>query len=139
MIPATYEQALLAWSIPRAAMSDNMDEWLAIACTFRNRVLRYGKTYSEVLEKAEVNRPRWVAINHPLLINPQNGLLAIIESIYKNETPDFTSNHLVRDGALFFGRPQNHQGTGDEFEEKILKNPEDHPLIGFWGLQGFYK
>ena len=133
-----FEKAIFALRVYQAAKSDNIDEILAIACVARNRVLRYGKTYMQVLEELEINR-RYPDIGNPILIHPIRGLLVQIDDIYDNTTPDFTSNHLVRDGALFFGRPQDHQGTGDDFEEKILKNPEDHPLIGFWGLQGFYK
>jgi len=139
LTPAQFEQALLAQTAWRAAKSDNIDEILAIAHVLRNRVHRYGKTYSAVCEECIVNRPEWPAINHPLLINPNNGVLAAMEGIYKNESPDMTSNHLRKNGALYFGRAVDHFGTGDWFEEEILKKPEEHGLIGSFGTQQFYE
>lgn len=137
MMPATYEAALLALRSYQAAKSDNADELLCIACVFRNRVMKYGKTYSQILEAAELNRG-WPDVRHPALIDPQNGLLSQVEAIYRNETPDMTSNHLFRDGALWFGRAQDHQNTGDLFERTILQDPYNHPLIGQFGSQQFY-
>jgi hypothetical protein len=138
MTPSTYETALLALASWQAAKSDNIDEILAIACVFRNRVLKYGKSYSQILEEAEVNQG-WPDIRHPVLINPVSGLLAQIDGIYRNETADLTSNHLHKNGALYFGRVVDHQGTGDDFELSVLQNQEEHPLIGTWGQQQFYE
>lgn len=138
MTPATFETSLLALASWRASKSDDVTEILAIACVFRNRVMRYGKTYTQVLEEAEVNRG-WPDIRNPALINPQNGILAQIEDIYKGVTPDLTSNHLMKNGALWFCEVMQHQGTGDWMEENILKNPGEHRLIGKWGFQNFYE
>lgn len=138
MTPSQYEMSLLALRSYQAAMSDNLDEILAVACVFRNRVQAFGKTYSQILEQAEENRG-WPDIRHPLLINPQNGILTQVAGIYKNDTPDLTSNHLHKDGALYFGRIMDHQGTGDWFETEILMKPEEHSLIGSWGVQAFYE
>jgi hypothetical protein len=137
MTPAIYEQALLALQSYRAAMSDDILEMLAIACVFRNRVHRFGKSYTQILEDAEVSRP-WPAINHPILSTPYTGLLSQIEGIYKGDTADYTANHNFKNGALYFGRAQEHQRTGDWFEENILKNQKEHPLIGQFGAQHFY-
>ena len=138
MTPSQYEMALLTLRSYQAAMSDNLDEILAVACVFRNRVQAFGKTYSQILEQAEENRG-WPDIRHPLLINPQNGILAQISGIYKNETPDLTANHLHQSGALYFGRVMDHQNTGDWFETEILMKPEEHALIGQFGVQHFYE
>lgn len=138
MTPKVFEKSLLALASYRAAMSDNIDEILCCACVFRNRVLKFGKTYAEILENAEVSRG-WPSSNSPVMINPVNGVLAQIDGIYDGSTPDLTSNHLVKNGALYFGRPQDHFGKADWFEENILKNQEEHPLIGSWGFQNFYE
>lgn len=138
MGPKEYETALLALRSWQAAKSDNIDEIMAIACTFRNRVMRYGKTYTQILENAEVNR-EWPDIRHPVLINPNNGILSQIDGIYRNDTPDLTSNHLHKNGAMYFGRVVDHQGSGDEFETKVLMNQEEHGLIGTFGVQQFYE
>lgn len=137
MGPREYEMSLLALTSWRAALSDNGDELTAIACVIRNHVLRYGKTYSQVCEKFIVNRD-WPDIRHPALIDPHNGLISKMEGIYKNETPDYTSNHLHKDGCLYFLRVMDHQGKGTWEEENILKNPFEHPLVGQWGVQNFY-
>jgi hypothetical protein len=137
MTPRDYEIALLCLRSYQAAMSDNVDEILSIACVFRNRVMVYGKNYTQILEQAPVNRG-YPDIKNPILINPQNGILAACEGIYKNETPDLTSNHNFKNGALWFGRPQVHQNTNDWFETNILKKQDEHPLIGQWGVQCFY-
>lgn len=138
MTPATFETSLLALASWRASKSDDVTEILAIACVFRNRVMRYGKTYTQVLEEAEVNRG-WPDIRHPVLINPQNGILAQIEDIYKGITPDLTSNHLMKNGALYFGRVVDHQGKGDDFETKVLNHQGEHRLIGTFGVQQFFE
>jgi hypothetical protein len=133
-----YEKALLALRAYQAAKSDDVMEILCVACTFRNRVMRYGKTYSQVLEQAEVNRG-WPYPTNPVMIDPANGVLAQIDDIYDGTMPDLTSNHLKKEGAMYFGRVQDHQGTGDWFEENILKHPEEHGLIGCFGVQNFYE
>lgn len=138
MTSATYETALLCLKSWQAAKSDNVDEILAIACVVRNRVIKTGRTYTQVLEELETNRG-WPAINHPALISPVNGILSQIDGIYRNETPDLTSNHLHKNGALYFGRVQDHQGSGDDFEKNVLQNQEEHALIGKWGDQYFYE
>jgi|SRR5579859_595062 len=138
MTPAMYETALLALRSWQAAKSDNIDEIMAIACVFRNRVMKYGKTYTQILEEAEVNR-EWPDIRHPALINPVNGILSQIDGVYRNETPDLTSNHLHKNGAMYFGRVVEHQGTGDEFEQNVLQNQEEHQLIGTFGVQQFFE
>lgn len=138
MTPAHYEQALLALGAWQASKSDNIDEIMAIACVIRNRVIAYNKTYSGVVEALVKNRP-YPDIRHPHLIHPTNGLLAAVEGIYRNESPDLTSNHLHKNGALYFGRVVDHQGTGDDFEERVIKQYEAHPLIGTWGTQQFFE
>lgn len=137
-MPAQYEQALLVLKSWQAAKSDSVDELLAIACVFRNRVLRYGRTYTQILEASEINRG-WPDVRHPALIDPANGLLSQVEAIYRNELPDMTSNHLHKDGAMYFGRVQDHQGTGDSFDLNVLQKQDEHPLIGAWGVQNFYE
>jgi hypothetical protein len=137
MQPKVYEKALLALRSWQASKSDNLDEVLAIACVARNHVLKFGKTYSSVLEDLIINRP-WPDIRHPLLIEPTRGLLAAVEDIYDNNMPDLTSNHLFKDGCLYFMRVVEHQGTGDSMETSILQNPTEHPLVGTWGVQQFF-
>ena len=138
MNAAQYEQALLALTAWRAAKSDNLDEIIAIACVIRNNVLRFGKSYSSVCENFIINRD-WPDIRHPLLLDPYRGVLSQVESIYKNEMPDMTSNHNHKDGALYFCRIMDHQGKGTDFEERILKQHLAHPLIGHWGTQAFFE
>lgn len=138
MTPATYEMALLALRSWQAAKSDNIDEIVAVACTFRNRTQKYNKTYTEVLEEAEINRG-FPPINHPVLTHPTTGILAQVEAIYKNQAPDTTSSHLHPNGALWFCEIMEHQGKNTEFEKNILNNPFDHPLLGRWGTQAFFE
>src|SRR5580692_5172281 len=141
MTPSTYECALLAHTSYRAALSDDPLEIMCVACVFRNRVLRYGKTYSEILENAnicEVVRD-WPDIRNPILINPTTGILAQIEGVYRNETPDLTANHLRKNGALWFMRPFDHQDKDDFLDRTILDNPNEHPLIGVFGSLSFYE
>lgn len=138
MTPAVYECGLFALKAYQGALSDNVDEILCVACVLRNRVQRLGKTYTQVLEESEVNRP-WPSIQNPALIDPQTGLLAQIEDVYRNIMPDLTSNHNHKNGAMYFCEVMHHQGTGDWVEENILKKPEEHCLIGKWGSQHFYE
>jgi hypothetical protein len=138
MTPKMYECGLLALSAWRASKSDNIDEILAIASVLRNRVIAYNKTYSQVCEAAIVNRS-WPDIRHPALIHPASGILAAVDGIYDNSVPDYTSNHLHKNGALHFARVVEHQGTGDDFEERIIKQYEAHPLIGTFGTQQFFE
>ena len=138
MTSPTYEMSLLVLRTYQAALSDNMDELCAVACTFRNRVQRYGKTYTQILEDAIINRP-WPSTQNPALIDPQTGLLSQVEDIYRNVTPDYTANHLHKNGAMYFCDIMQHQGTGDWIEENILKHPEEHCLIGKFGVQHFYE
>lgn len=137
MTPKLYEASLLAHHAYRASKSDDPLEILCIACVFRNRVFRYGKTYSQVLENAEVNRG-WPSIQNPALIDPTNGILNKIEDIYDGTAPDFSANHNFKDGALWFCDIMQHQGTGDWFETEILMKPEEHALIGKFGALWFY-
>lgn len=137
MTPKSYESALLALRSYQAAKSDDIMELLCVACVFRNRVFRYGKTYSQVLEQAEINRG-WPSIQNPVLTNPNDGLFVKIEEIYSGNAPDYSSNHNFKDGALWFCDIMQHQGTGDWFETEILMKPEEHPLIGKFGNQWFY-
>lgn len=137
MTSKQYEKALLALRSYQAAKSDDLMEILAIACVFRNRVQRYGKTYTQILEAAEVNRG-WPSITHPLLISPENGILAQVDGIYENTTPDLTSNHNFKNGAMYFGRAVDHMNTGDEFDKNVLTNQEEHGIIGTFGVQQFY-
>ena len=138
MTSKTYETALLALRSYQAAKSDDVLEILCVASVFRNRVFRYGKTYSQVLEDAEISRG-WPSIQNPILTNPNEGLLNKIEEIYGGNAPDYTSNHLHKNGALWFGDIMEHQGTKDWFEENILMKPEEHCLIGKFGSQWFYE
>ena len=138
MTSREFEMSLLALTAWRAAKSDNIDEILAIACVIRNHVHTYGKTYTAVCEGFVVNRS-WPDIRHPLLINPNAGVLSAMEGIYKNETPDLTSNHLHKNGAMYFCRVVDHQGTGDWIETEVLLKPEQHILIGSFGVQQFYE
>ena len=150
MQPSTYECGIFVLSVYRAAKSDNIDELLAIASTLRNRVAKFGKTYSEICETAEINQG-YPSINNPVLITPGTGLLAQIEEIYRNIAPDYTSSANNIEGALYFGRVQDEQPLpefingelvtlpGSWFYENILKKQDEHPLIGTWGSQSFYK
>lgn len=138
MTSSQYEQALLALSAWRAAKSTNIDEILAVACVIRNHVLKFGRTYSKVCEGLIINQG-YPDIRHPELIKPNGGLLSQVEAIYKNDLPDLTSNHNHPDGALYFARVVEHQGTGDDFEERIIKQYLAHPLIGTWGTQQFFE
>jgi hypothetical protein len=137
MTPKGFEKALLALRAYQAAMSDDPLEILCCACVFRNRVHAFGKNYIDILENAEVNRG-WPYPTDPVMIHPTEGILVRIDGIYDNTSPDLTANHLRRDGALYFGRVMDHQGTGDDFETEILMKPEEHPLIGTFGAQAFY-
>lgn len=140
MTPAQYETALLALRAYQCAKSDSIDECLAVASVFRNRVLRLGMTYTEVLEAAESEISRgWPAINHPLLTDPQNGLLAVVSDIYREVAPDYTANHLHKSGAMYFMRVQDHQNTGDWWDLNILQKQEEHGLIGSWGAMQFFE
>lgn len=137
MTPKSYECALLALKSYQAAKSDDVMELLCIASVFRNRVFRYGKTYSQVLEQAEINRG-WPLIQNPVLTDPQNGFFVKIEEIYSGNAPDYTANHNFKDGALWFCRVMDHQNTGDWMETEILMKPEEHSLIGTFGVQQFF-
>ena len=138
MTSTQFDCAILCLRAWQAAKSDNIDELLAVACTLRNRVHTWSKTYLQVCEEAVVNRP-YPNLRHAAMIHPTSGLLAAIEGIYKNETPDMTSNHLRPHGALYFGRAVDHHNTGDWFDVHILKDPEAHGLIGSFGVQQFYE
>ena len=138
MQSSIYETALLALASWRAAKSENVDEMLAIACVIRNQVLRSGLTYSEVISTMPLNQG-YPPPNHPALIMPGTGLLAQIEDVYTNKMPDLTSNLQFKEGASYFGRVTDEQGTGSWFEVNILQQQQFHPLIGQFGTQQFFK
>ena len=150
MQPSTYECGIFVLSVYRAAKSDNIDELLAIASTLRNRVAKFGKTYSEICETSEINQG-YPSINNPVLITPGTGLLAQIEEIYRNIAPDYTSSANNIEGALYFGRvqdeqPESYEDTegllrfkeGSWFYENVIQKPEKFQLLGTWGSQSFY-
>jgi hypothetical protein len=131
------DMGILVLATYRAAKSEDLNELTAIMSTLRNRALRWGQTYLQIAEKAEVNQG-YPAANCPALITPGTGLLAIVESVYDLSAPDFTSNLNFKEGALYFGRPTDEQGTGSWFELNILKEKDAHKLIGTFGTMQFY-
>src|ERR1700678_3791381 len=150
MQPSTYECGIFVLAVYRAAKSDNIDELLAIASTLRNRVAKFGKTYSEICETAEINQG-YPSINNPVLITPGTGLLAQIEEIYRNIAPDYTSSANNIEGALYFGRAVEEipLTTYDENDieirpmsswlyENVIRKPDKFQLLGTWGSQQFW-
>ena len=149
MQPSTYECGIFVLAVYRAAKSDNIDELLAVASTLRNRVAKFGKTYSEICETAEINQG-YPSINNPVLITPGTGLLAEIEDIYRNIAPDYTSSANNIEGALYFGRAvEENPGTIEEngvivklpgswLYENVIQKPDKFQLLGTWGSQQFW-
>ena len=144
-----FEKGLLAMAAWRLARSSDVNELLAILCTLRNWVTNRGlmhtglyhfKTYTEVVENFLAIYPvrSLPMINEPALIDPREGLLAVVDGVYDNTRADITSSHANPSGARYFG-VASEVGTGSWFDEEVLKQPHIHKLIGKFGSQQFYE
>lgn len=144
MTQADYEKGLLVMAAFKLAKSDDVNELLAIACTIRNWVVprmnrgqETYRTYSEAVANfltAYPSRPL-PDVFSPALIDPTDGLLARIDSVYDNSLVDITSSRSNPGGARYFGSARNPDPW---FEKEIIQRQELHPLIGTWGAQSFY-
>ena len=143
MTQADYEKGLLVAATFRLAKSDDVNELLAISCVLRNLVVpRYGQvaeypSYTDaltaVLEAYELRPlPRH---DNPALIDPDEGLLGKIDSVYDNSLPDVTSSRTHPGGARYFGSASR---PGGWFHSQVISRQDIHPLIGSWGAQQFY-
>jgi hypothetical protein len=155
MQSSDYEKALLVAASWQLACNNDVNELLAIACTIRNWVVprygvprfpdvRFGKlyypSYSEAVESFLQLYPirSLPAANEPALIDPDEGLLVMIEGVYDCTLNDVTGSKAFPGGARYFAR-SNRQHSDDWFGKEILAHQQDtHPLIGNFGSQQFY-
>lgn len=143
MTSADYEKGLLVSATFRLAKSDDVNELLAIACVIRNLVVprlglapeyaSYTDAIGEMLNAYELRPlPRH---DNPALVDPEDGLLVKIDSVYDNSLPDITSSCAHVGGARFFGTARRPAAW---FQAAIIDRPAEHPLIGTWGAQQFH-
>lgn len=145
MQPAQYEKAQLVRACWMLAQSNNTDELVAVACTLRNYIVpRFGqvaiyRTYTEVIRQFCINFPTRSEpeINEPALVDPYEGLLYKIESVYDCTMPDITSSHQHPEGAKYFARVTKVE-PGSWFDLEIIHKSAFHPLLGSWGAQQFF-
>lgn len=149
-----YEKAVLVATSWQVAKSADINELLAVACTIRNWVIPkhtfpgypirvpmreklYYQSYSEACEEFLSiyfirGLPR---ANEPAIVDPDEGLLAKIDSIYDCTLPDMTSSSANPLGARYFNR-----GTDPTLwvYTNIVQDQSRHPLIGTFGSMQFY-
>lgn len=127
-----FEKGLLASAAWQLAASNNVSELLAIACVIRNYVMRLGcRSYGDAINRvyairAGKFRPLPTG-NEPHLVDPAEGLLVQVDSIYDNSAPDVTSSLANPNGATLFIDPRNETA------------PVGRRLIGNFGSMQFYE
>jgi hypothetical protein len=124
------DKAMLVLASWRLASQSDVTELLAIACVIRNAVVRGNfKTYGDAVNFYMRSYPlrEHPHGNEPQLIDPQDGLLGKIDSIYDCSAPDITSSLANPKGASAFAvaRRDPHFGDGRQ-------------LIGTFGGTQFY-
>lgn len=143
MTGADYEKGLIIAATFRLAKSDDVNELLAIACVIRNLVVpRLGQTpeypsYTDAVgELLSVYDLRPLPRHDcPALVDPEDGLLVKIDSVYDNSLPDITSSRTHPQGARFFCMTRY---PASWFKAAILDHQDQHILIGTFGAQQFF-
>jgi hypothetical protein len=139
MTPQEFETAYLAQTIWRLALSDSVDELIAVGCTLRNwvipkmgKIAKY-KTYPEACADFLRTYPLrdFPNMTEDALVST-NGLLSVIDGIYDCSYPDLTATQTTP-GALYFARA--HSVNPDDWRYGITHN---HQLLGTFGSQQFW-
>lgn len=139
MTPQTFEAAVLAQTAWRLAISNSVDELIAIASTIRNHVIpRPGKvatykSFPEACAEFLIAYPVREApqVNEMALIAPM-GLLSVIEKIYSCEYADITATQTTP-GATMFART----ATLEEKDWRYFQ-VRSKQLCGTFGSQQFF-
>lgn len=150
MTQAEYEKGLIVMATWRLACNNDVNELVAIACVLRNWVVpRWGSTtepmvskpthasYSDaVAEFLSIYPTReFPRVNEAALVDPVEGMLLKVDSLYDYSLVDLTSSRSHPAGARYFGRASK---AGDWFKRTVLERQDVHPLIGTFGSQQFY-
>ena len=150
MTQSDYEKALLVAASWRLAKNNDVNEILAIACVIRNWVVprfqarvfpmngqAYFKSYSEAVDNFFSLYPlrAFPTINEAALIDPDEGILVKVDSVYDCTMVDMTSSRANPFGARYFGRANNPSAW---FRSEVLERQDIHPLIGQFGSQAFH-
>ena len=125
-----------------------MNELQAILATVRNWVIQRGlvhaglyhfRTYSEAVANMLAVYPlrAMPPIDAPALIDPREGLLAVVDGVYDCSRADITASHAYPGGARYFGKA-SEAGSKSWFDLEVLQNQGAHSLIGTFGSQQFY-
>src|SRR5208282_273658 len=148
MQASEYERGLLVLASWRLARSNDVNELLAVCSTIRNWVINRGlvhiglhhfRTYSEAIENFLTIYPlrAMPPIDAPALIDPREGLLAVVDGVYDCSRADITASHAYPGGARYFGKA-SEAGSKSWFDLEVLQNQGAHSLIGTFGSQQFY-
>jgi len=153
---ADYEKGLLVQACWRLARNNDVNELLAIGCTIRNWIVTrmfsangyrvawpgtlgtvYFPNYATAVAMFLEHYPARSApgVIEPAIVDPTEGLLAQIDSVYDCSLPDLTSTRGFPGGARYFGRVTS---VPEWFKAEILARQDAHPLIGSFGSQQFY-
>ncbi len=140
MTPQEYEAAMLARAVWMLAISNNVNELAAIACTIRNHVIQvpgcfqtydnYTTACKQFLQSYPIREEP--TMNEPALTAYPDGLLAIIDDVYSCKYKDITATQTTQ-GARYFARVSSVV-TGS-WQEQIVKT---RPILGTLGAQQFF-
>jgi hypothetical protein len=146
-----YEKALLVAAAWQLGASNDINELIAIMCVVRNWVVpRFGaaglepirtkvhhSSYSDAIaEFLSVYPTRPLPnVNEGALVDPVEGLLLKVDSVYDCSLVDLTSSRNFPFGARYFARVTQ---ASDWFKQMVLSRQGAHPLIGNFGSMSFY-
>lgn len=139
MSPQIFESAFLAQVSYRLALSDSVDEMVAIASTIRNwvvpkpgKIAQY-KSFSAACKDFLRTYPArdFPDLTENALLAP-TGLLSKIEAVYDCSLPDITATQTTP-GALYFARSASLDPS--DWRTQIVAT---HRLLGTFGAVQFY-
>ena len=150
MIQADYEKALLVAASWQLALTNDINELLAVASVIRNWVVpkfqarvypmrekTYHASYTDAIrEFLELYPVRPLPnVNESVLVDPVEGLLLKVDQVYDCSLIDLTSSRAAPFGARYFGRSRN---PSEFFAKEVLQRQDLHPLIGTFGSMQFH-
>jgi hypothetical protein len=139
MLWSDYEKAILALCLWREDRSGGLEGMKAVGCCIRNRVSKWGWSYTKAIEgKNQFSSISVLGDTQTILYPPVNDplftqVLSLVEDIYDNSLVDVTM------GALYYCSNPSTIPQDGWFAKNILQDPTNHPLIGVFGSQYYYR
>ena len=139
MTPQQFEAAFLAQTAFRLALSDNVDELIAVASVIRNwvipkpgRIAQYHSYPQACIDFLKTYPVRdFPNMTEDCLVSP-NGLLSVIDSIWDCAYPDLTATQTTP-GAMYFGRSAAIDESDWRFG--LIRS---RPVLATFGAQQFW-